>query len=575
MVRVSIPNAADHGARDSLAEQGAAHTPGADKRSGLPMRSRRRFLRMMGGVGGAMLAAGSAPSALAARGHFSSHASGTQEVTLAVFQNPDSLDPAATGLITSGQIISNVFDPLVWRLPINGSQRYYPGLATSFHVSSDATTYTFKLRKGVTFHDGTALDAHAVKVTFDHIVDPATKSRSAAGALGPYKETRILDKYTAQIVFSQPNAAFLEEMTGDTFGITSPTALAKYGSEYGRHPVGTGPFMFKSWVEGQQVTLTANPHYRWGPPPLGNGRPAVLKGLTFRILPDHAAQFNALTTREITIAQNLNPQDVAQVLQNSAFKKYVATSTGMPYSIMVNAQKAPTNDMRVRRALQYAADQQAIVRTLYFGLYEPATSIFTRSTPGYSPSQHMYPHDPKKAGQLLDQAGWKVGANGMRSKGGRPLKLQFINISGFGFDGISQLLQAQFQAVGIQTSISDQSFPAVATTYNNGAHNLADFFYYDVSPYFVRAIFGCDEIKAGFNWEHYCNPALDRMVAQANAIVHNAQRYKLYQTIGNRLMEAAVIIPIYDQRGVYVGPADMKGIVFTLNAIPLFHAVSI
>ena len=106
--------------------------------------------------------------------------------------------------------------------------------------------------------------------------------------------------------------------------------MARYGSEYGRHPVGTGPFMFKSWVEGQQGTLVANPHYRWGPAPLGNGHPATLKQLTFRILPDHAAQFNALTTGEITIAQNLNPQDVAQALQNSAFKKYVATSTGMP-----------------------------------------------------------------------------------------------------------------------------------------------------------------------------------------------------------------------------------------------------
>ena len=381
MVRMSIPNAADHGARDTQAEQDAAHTPGADTPSGLPVRSRRRFLRMMGGVGGALLTAGSAPPAPAARGHFSSHASGPQEVTLAVFQNPDSLDPAATGLITSGQIISNVFDPLVWRLPINGAQRYYPGLAASFHVSSDATTYTFKLRKGVTFHDETALDAHAVRVTFDHIVDPATKSRSAAGALGPYKETRVLDAHTAQIVFSQPNAAFLEEMTGDTFGITSPTALARYGSEYGRHPVGTGPFMFKSWVEGQQVTLTANPHYRWGPPPLGNGRPAVLKGLTFRILPDHAAQFNALTTREITIAQNLNPQDVAQVLQNSAFKKYVATSTGVPYNIMVNAQKAPTNDVRVRRALLESIDRQALGDAMYEGQGQVLHAM-------------VYPYDP-------------------------------------------------------------------------------------------------------------------------------------------------------------------------------------
>lgn len=536
--------------------------------------SRQHFLGVMGGAGGALLAAGHAGPALAARA-VARPSSASQTVTLAVFQNPDSLDPAVTGLITSGQIISNVFDPLIWRLPVNGRPRYFPGLAESFHVSADASTYTFKLKKGVTFHDGTPFDAHAVKTTFDHIVDPATKSRSAAGALGPYKATRVVDKYTAQIVFSQPNAAFLEEMTGDTFGIISPAALAKYGANFGRHPIGTGPFMFKSWTEGQQVVLTANPTYKWGPSILGGGRPPTLQQLTFRILPDHSAQFNALSTGEITIAQNLDPQDVAQILQNSAFKKYVATSTGMPYSIMVNAAKAPTNDVRVRQALQYAVDQAAIVKTLFFGLYEPATSIYTRPTPGYAASQHMYRHDPKKAGQLLDAAGWKMGSNGMRAKGSQPLKLEFINISAFGFDGISQLMQAQFQTVGIQTTISDQSFPAVATTYNNGVHNLADFFYYDVSPYFVRAIFGCDEIKTGFNWEHYCNPLLDKMVQQANATVHDAQRYELYQKIGNSLMQAAVIIPIYDQRGVYVGPASMKGAVFTANAILLFHAASV
>lgn len=539
--------------------------------------SRQGFLGKAAGAGIAVAGAAHLGhvSAVLASSSSARSAASSGTLTLAVFQNPDSLDPGVAGLITSGQIISNIFDPLIYRLPGRGGEQYYPGLAQSFHVSSDATVYTFKLRKDVRFHDGTSFDAHAVKATFDHIVNPATKSRSAVGALGPYKETRVIDRYTAQIVFSQPNAAFLEEMTAATMSISSPAALTKYGSEYGRHPVGTGPFIFKSWVEGQQVVVTANPAYKWGPAPLGNGRPPLLQQLSFRILPEHSAQYNALSTGEITIAQNLDPQDVAGILQNSQFKKYVAASSGMPYSIMVNAQKAPTDDIRVRRALQYATDQDAIIKTLYYGLYEPATSVFTRVTPGYAPSQRLYQHDATKAAQLLDQAGWKMGSGGARSRNGQPLKLAFINIAGFGFDGISQILQSQFQAVGIQVSITDQSFPAVATTYNSGLHNLADFFYYDVSPYFVRAIYGCDEIKTGFNWQHYCNPLVDRMVAQANATVHDAQRFQLYQKIGQTLMGAAVTIPIYDQRGVYVGPSSMKGIVFAVNAVPLFHAVSI
>jgi ABC-type transport system substrate-binding protein len=162
----------------------------------------------------------------------------------------------------------------------------------------------------------------------------------------------------------------------------------------------------------------------------------------------------------------------------------------------------------------------------------------------------------------------------MRQKGGQKLKLNFINISGFGFDGISQLMQSQFKDVGIAVDISDQSFPAVGDAYNRGDHHLADFFYYDVDPYFTRALFGCDQIDHGFNWEHYCNPALTAMVEKANATADNTARTELYKQVGKTIMEAAVIIPIYNSSGLFVGNSQLKGMNFTVNAFPLFHAAS-
>jgi ABC-type transport system substrate-binding protein len=128
--------------------------------------------------------------------------------------------------------------------------------------------------------------------------------------------------------------------------------------------------------------------------------------------------------------------------------------------------------------------------------------------------------------------------------------------------------------VGITTNISDQSFPAVADTYNQGKHNLADFFYYDVDPYFTQALFGCDFIKSGYNWEHYCSPANDNMIAQANATGDLTARTNLYKEIGRQLMDAAVVIPIYDLRNIFVAPAGIKGLAFTVNGEPLFHATS-
>src|SRR5439155_2657433 len=116
--------------------------------------------------------------------------------------------------------------------------------------------------------------------------------------------------------------------------------------------------------------------------------------ITFRILADPGARFNALQTGEIQFAPNLNPQDIQSIKDNSKYKIYNVASTGMPWNIMVNAQKPPTDDLAVRQALEYATDQAAIIKTLYFGLYTAADSVYTPNTPGYDPpTQAIYKHD--------------------------------------------------------------------------------------------------------------------------------------------------------------------------------------
>ena len=543
--------------------------------AGLSDLSRRRFLKAALALGGTALS-GSALLALleACAGGSSTTTTGNTNatVTMAVFQEPDTLDPSASGLITVGAISHCIFDTLIWDLPGHGNNPFYPGLAASWDVSPDATSYTFKLRKDVKFHDGTPFNAQAVKFTFDHIVDPNTKSKSAAGSLGPYQETQVVDDYTAKVVFKSANAAFMNEAAG--FAMVSPTAVQKFGADFGHNPVGTGPFKFKEYIVGQHVTVERNPDYNWGPTPLRTGPPQV-KTVVFRILADPGTRFNALKTGEIQLAPNINPQDIQSIKSDSTFKVYNVASTGMPWNIMVNATKAPTDDPLVRQALEYATDQATIIKTLYFGLYTAADSVYTPLTPGYDPAtQALYKYDPAKAGALLDQAGWTKGSNGMRQKNGQALKLSFINISGFGFDGISQLMQSQFKDVGIAVDISDQSFPAVADAYNRGDHHLADFFYYDVDPYFTRALFGCDQIAHGFNWEHYCNPDLTAMIDKANATPDNNARTALYKQIGQIIMKAAVIIPIYNSSGLFVGTSSLKGLAFTVNAFPLFHNAS-
>jgi peptide/nickel transport system substrate-binding protein len=498
--------------------------------------------------------------------------SGTKALETGVFQNPDSLDPGQTGLVSVAQMLGAMFDVLIWKFP--NDPNYYPGLANSYSVSADAKTYTFKLKTNVTFHDGTPFNAAAVKASFDHIVDPATKSLSAIGALGPYVETRVLDTYTAQVVFSAPNAAFVNEMTQSTLAISSPTALKKYGSSYDTHPVGTGPFVFQQFLNDNKVVVTRYPHYNWGPAPLGGAGPALLDQITFRILPDPSSQYDALTTSEIQIAQNLNPGDVNSAV-SAGKKKLTALSSGMPYCIMINAQKSPTNDLAVRQAIEYSINTKSIISTLFQGLYTPATSVLTPVTAGYSADQDLWSYNPSKAAQLLDSAGWKMGSNGVRAKGGQSLSLQFINIANFGFDGISQLMQAQLKAVGIESTITDQAFPSVATTYNQGKQNLADWFYYDVDPYLFNTVFNSANIKGGFNWEHYDNPAINAQIAAANEDTNDASRTAKYQAIALTLAQSATIIPIYNLESIVVTQPNVSGIKFDLTAQPLYHRATV
>ncbi|HTW98476.1 MAG TPA: ABC transporter substrate-binding protein [Acidimicrobiales bacterium] len=541
--------------------------------------SRRQFLAGSSiALGGAVLAGdrGLRRGALErsrSAGRSRADAAASSSLTIALFQNPDTLDPAGTSLVGTGQVLTSMFDPLIWYIPNSGPSQHFPGLAESYSASDDATVYTFRLRRDVTFHDGTPFDAAAVKANFDHIVAPATKAKSELGELGPYKQTRVLDEYTAEVVFSAPNASFANEMS--QILMSSPAALAKYGSDYGSHPVGTGPFVFEQFVNGEQVTVRRNPAYNWGPSVLGHSGPAFLQSVTYRVLPDPASQYDALQTGEVQVAQSLTPPDTIAALSGGKFKKLLAESAGLPYSLVLNTTRPPTDDVMVRQALEYATDRQSIIDTLYKGLYTAASSVLTPATLGYSASQALYSYDPAKAGHLLDAAGWTM-SGGQRSKGGTPLELVILNAAGFGFDGITALLQSQFASVGVKSTISDQAFPAVNQTYSEGKMNLSDWFYADVDPSFLEVLFACDNIGnlgTGFNDARYCNASVDKMFAAANAEVSSSARAAVYDSIATELMRQAVAIPIYNLAYIFVVPSSLHGMAFTRSGLPIVSAV--
>jgi peptide/nickel transport system substrate-binding protein len=233
--------------------------------------------------------------------------------------------------------------------------------------------------------------------------------------------------------------------------------------------------------------------------------------------------------------------------------------------------------VKVRQALNFAVSQEQIVEALYQGVYEPAHSVFLPGTLGYDPSQDaIYSYNPDKAKQLLDEAGWVMDGD-TRMKEGQELKLAFINLAGFGFDDISLIMQSQFADVGIQTDITAQDFSSISDTLNNGEgeHNLTDFFYYAADPYFLRALYACDQVGVGFNWMHYCNPDLDKLVQEGNATGDVAKRQEIYAQAGTMVMNDATIIPVYQQRAVFAAKNAVQGLAFTVDGMPIFQDVAV
>jgi peptide/nickel transport system substrate-binding protein len=486
-------------------------------------------------------------------------------LTVGLSQNPDTLDPGQTGLVGASKVDAQIFDTLVYRFP--GEDDWTPGLATDMQVNDDATVYTFTLQQGVTFHDGTPFNADAVKATFDHDVDPATASLSAVNSLGPYKETRVVDDYTAEVVFSEPYPSFYQLVSATVLSISSPTAMEKYGTDYGQHPVGTGPFVFESFTSDSEVTLTRNDDYEWGPDQYGDG-PSALEDITFRVLTDPSAQNNSLSTGEIDIADGMSTQDTTTAVAGG---KVVtgANGAGMPYGYLLNVEKAPTDDPLVRQAILAAVDRQGIIDTLFDGQYELATSIVTSTLPGYTDASDTYAYDPDKAASLLDEAGWKMGSDGVRSKDGKDLELTMIDIANFGFDEMSTLVQAQLGEVGFKVDLSNQAFAAVSVAYNKGDSNTASWFYWQSDPSLAKSIFMCDQVESGFNWAHYCSDDNDAAISAADV---NADADSAFADVFTALNDAAIYLPIYELRANLVSdPID--GILFTPDATPLYAAV--
>ncbi len=455
---------------------------------------------------------------------------------------PSGIDPHVNVSSELGIPLTSVYDTLVYRDP--GAGKFVPGLAERWVVSDDGLVYTFYLRQGVTFHDGTPFNAEAVRFNLARITSPDLASQKARFMLGPYERTEVVDEYTVRIHLSEPFVPLLDALSQVYLGMVSPAAVEQWGDEYQLHQVGTGPFLFAEYVPGDHLLLRRNPDYAWGPP-IYQHETAQPEEIEFRFFTDLATRSPVLETGEADVMGEIPPQDVARLEASPDFRIEAVPIPGISLMVFMNTTRPPLDDIQVRQALLYGTDRQAIISTVFRDTSPVAYGPLAAVTFGYEPAvRETYPYDPVQAAALLDEAGWSdTDGDGTRDQDGESLTLD-LYLMGWGYvPEVGQLLAAQWSALGVGVNSQVVSYPEALQVAGEGRHHLIPFNLSGSDPDILRKFF---HSQAGFNWAQVSDSELDAWLETAARTSDRAERAALYSQVQLRVMDQALVIPIRD-----------------------------
>jgi peptide/nickel transport system substrate-binding protein len=462
------------------------------------------------------------------------------------FRDPiNTLDPPVPNSDSLGRLLNSFLDPLVWQ-PESG--KFFPGLATAWQVTPDATRYTFTLREKVKFQDGTPFNAAAVKATFDRVVDPQLKAL-LIGLLGPYDGTDVLGDHQIRVKFKEPFPLFLHNLSATGLRPVSPTAVKKWGADFGQNLVGTGPFALTKFSPSELV-FERFADYNWAPAFLDHKGPALLERLVLRLIPEASTRIIALERGESQLIDFVPDAEVKRFRANPKFVVDVIPVPGLPQLLQLNVTKPPLDDKRVRQAIQYAIDQKKLVDVLFFGVRRPGYGVLASRTLGYWKGvEEAYRFNPDKAKALLEAAGWKVGAGGIREKDGQPLSLLYITTNRAEYTQTGEVVQDMLRQVGIEMKIDAMSNAASLTKYQLNEHHIGRLGEINADPSVMAFPVHSRNIRGGTqgNRSRYSNPEVDAQLDAAEKEVDPKKRLQTYENLQKIVTEEAFIVGTFEQ----------------------------
>ena len=483
-------------------------------------------------------------------------------------QEPPTLDPHASPSAVTYQIIASVTENLLYRGP---DGKLVPWLAESWSAARDGKSVTFKLRRDVKFHDGTPFNAEAVKFNFDRIVDPKFKAGGARASLAGYAGSKVLDEFSVQVSFETPFAPFLTYAASGPLSLVSPKAVRESGDQVHTKPIGTGQFMIKEYVAKDHTTMVRTPDYKRKPPWSDRAGAAQLETVIWKFIPEAGTRVTTLESGETQGVYNVPAQSLPRLEANTALRIEKAPWPGVPRIWLLNVTKPPMDDVKVRRAINYAIDKDAFLATVYKGTALKANApLTTVMLDDPALKKLAIPFDAAKAKALLGEAGWQPGADGIRTKGGQRLEIVLNAIEyGGGPDPTAQIIQASLQEVGIDVKIKAQARPPwYEDNYRCATHGPV-MFLRSTDPDGLFALFHGSLVGANFNWSCVKNPKLDAMLEQGRRESDPAKRRAIYVSIEQLAIEEALTVPLVDELSVWAFRSGVQAVKYNFNAYPL------
>lgn len=434
---------------------------------------------------------------------------------------PKSLDPAAVTAMNDFRILVNLYEGLTRYK--SGTLEVEPALATGWEISEDGTEYTFTLRPGVTFHDGTPFNAEAVKFNFDRMLDESHPYHDT----GPFplsfffsavETTEVVDDMTVRFTLNAPYAPFLSNLAYPTGLLVSPEAVKAHGADFGRNPAGTGAFKFAEWRSNEAVVIERNDTY-WGDP-------AGTDAVVFRPITDANTRVAEMLAGGIDIMVEVPPTSLGQFGGDG----FAITEQAGPHVwfLILNAKEGPFADKRVRQAANYAINKEAIVNDVLEG----TATVAAGPTPpafawAYNDALDPYPYDPDKARALIAEAGAE----------GAELTF-FVTEGGSGMlDPIPMgtAIQADLEAAGFDVRIETYEWNTFLGEVNPGLEGKADMAEMawmtndpDTLPYLALRS-GAWPDQGGFNSGYYANEKVDELLEAARSATDQDERARLYR----------------------------------------------